>query len=242
MKRLIFTLWTFCFILSAQAQNFPNNIKISVPAKVKIIYSENFSVKIKDSTNTHIYVVLFDTLETSYSNPYFPDIKILKKNNTLYIKPANGAVNYLNPPPKIIISMPELDTLQLTSAAQILITGNFNLDHLSIINTGAGFISIDSSVKIQNLYVDNQGAGIVKVNSQSPISYAKINVSGVAMFSAPVTPIANLDAQISGASYCNIYVTGNLIAKVSGFSILDYHGQPKYKKIISLGLVIVNPK
>lgn len=242
MKRLFSVLAAFCFLFLIHAQTIPQNIKISVPAKVKIIYSKNFSVKVKDSTTSRLYVVLFDTLETSNSNPYFPDIKILKNNNTLYIRSATGAVNYLDILPEIIIYLPEVDTLWLTSAAQIFITGNFNLDHLTLINTGAGFIRVDKSVKIQNLYVDNQGAGVVRVNSSFPVSYAKINISGVAMFSAPNTPIANLDAQISGASYCNINVTHNLIAKVTGFSVLDYNGHPEYKKIISLGLVIVNQK
>ncbi len=242
MKRILLLLTSLTLLTITYAQNLPQNIKISIPAKVKIVFSDNFSVKIKDSTSSKLYVLLFDSIESLDTSTNISDIQIVNQNNTLIIRSAVGAVNYFDILPEITIQLPQLNTVLLKSAGQVFITGSFDLKHLTIINDGAGYIAVDNLVKIQNLHVDNRGAGIVVINSKFPIAYAKINVSGLGMFSAPHTPIANLDAQISGASYCNIFVTDNLIAKVTGLSVLDYSGRPKYKKIISQGLVIINQK
>ena len=224
-------------IITTFAQQ-PDVVEILYPAKVIIKKSNNFSVKILDTPKVHI--LMFDTIQSTENNDSATnDIIAVTNKNKLILKPRNGAINYLSSLPKIEICLPHISKIVAKNAGTIKLTGNFTLKSLLIDNEGANIIHIDSNVSIQNLAITNKGTGLIKLLSPKHINYAKINISGASGFSAAKTPIANVDVVISGAAYCKIFVTDNLIAKVTGFSVLEYRGKPKYKKIASDGLVVI---
>ncbi len=244
MRRIFLTLIMVLPVLSVLAQA-PSGIEILYPAKVYINYGENFSVKIKDSTQQgKINVLFFSSLEEvdSAQNRMNTDYSVKIEDNVLVIEPAKENIQDVNRLINVYITLPSLNKIENEAAGLLTISGNFNINKLVIDNEGAAVIKIGKDVKLNNLVVSNDGAGIIKIFSQYPIQYAKIEVSGAGIFNAADTPIGNLDADVEGASYCSVNVTDNLVADVTGFSIFTYKGNPKYKKIDSDGLVIIYHK
>ncbi len=237
MRFFITILASILCIITTFAQQ-PDVVEILYPAKVIIKKSNNFSVKLLDTPKVEI--LFFDTLQASNNQQnQGNNVIAVTQKNKIIIKPRNGAINYLASLPKIEVCVPKVSKIIAKNAGSITLTGNFELNSLEIDNEGANIIYIDSTVAIQNLNIINTGTGLIKLLTSKPINYAKINISGASSFSAAKTPIANIDVVISGAAYCKIFVTDNLIAKVTGFSVLEYRGKPKYKKIASDGLVVI---
>ncbi len=217
----------------------PDKFIINYPGKTVIRYGKQFSIKVKDSTAGKIQVLLFDTIEDSTSSVNF-DISVY--NTTLTISPKSGNITDYTSLPEFIITTPQISEITFNTAGLVKLTGQFSINKLTINNKGAGVIKILSPVSIKNLIIKNNGAGIINIDTGTPVAYAKIKISGAGIFNANSTPISNLDAIIQGASYCSVRVTDNLVAKVTGFSYFTYYGNPKYKKIVSDGLVIINHK
>jgi len=238
MKRLLLVFTAVIFSLTAFSQNnFKfDKIKICVPAKVFIKYAPKTQISVTDSATGKTQILLFSSLNSN--NSFKPNVKLKISNNTLYLdQEQNNGLPSKNL--TITIKTPNISELDINSVDMIFIDKGFILHSLRINESGAGVIEISGPNIIKKLTVNCNGASVIKIDTKShAIDSVNINIAGASVFICK-TPINNLNAQISGASYCKVNVINNLKADIVGFSILNYTGNPKFKHITSDGLAAI---
>ena len=187
----------------------------------------------------------FSVSITANSN-VFDDIKITQEGQTLLIgmeiPSAPWAIFKVNPRPKAVITMPQLDGLDSSGATQGTVTGFSSTENLDIGASGAstvilaqisagdvsfnisGASEISGDVKAKEMELEVSGASTVQLkgSAESLAAY----VSGASNLELADLKVDNADVILSGASDVTISLDGSLDAVLSGASTLEYIGEP----------------
>ncbi len=247
MKRYIFAVLLLLSGLGLWAQNskeFKFNafrrIVLDFPAKVQIVYSPTYSIRVIDSSQSRTAVLFFDQLDRSLdrSSIDLDKFSISQHDSTLYISSHQDLPTH-SLKIRIIISMPLLEKIKVETAASIVITGKFNLPYLAMDLEGASSIKILDKPIIKQLSIKDEGASYVYLRLKHPIDFANFDVEGASFISALETPIHTINANIEGASMCKVYPLETLNVTVEGMSYFQYKGRPKQTHIKSEGLSII---
>ena len=246
MKQLAFLIITLCFVSLTNAQeskvfNLQNfdKVVIEYPAKIKIIYGQDYSIKIIDSSQTKTNILLFDSiLQQNNNNLKLASISVLIKDSTLFI------TNTADLPTRmfkvhIIITMPQIKYINVNTGALVEISGDFNLNNLFMDIQGACSIKLFDKPKIKHLKVIDEGASYIFISLKNTIETAFFDISGASFINSIETPIKHINIIAQGASLAKIWAIESMTIDITGMSYIFYKGNPHKKNINSDGLSIV---
>ena len=169
-----------------------NKVSVSGSTTVHITNGNAFSVQVK-----------------GYSNllPYF---ETQLNGSTLELHYRNG-VNVSNNNIEVLITMPEITSLQSSGSTTADIKGPFNCDALSVNISGSGDVLIEGAVANQ----------------------FKLSVSGSSDLKAFGMVALRADLDISGNGKAEVSVTSHLKVDISGSAVVYYKGTPTIESDIS---------
>jgi len=191
-------------------ENF-DKLDISVPAKVYITQSKDYSVILEAEDNL------------------LPYIYAKVERNTLNIKRKNLIWFRNTEPINIYISMPEVKEIEVSTSGNVIGENTISGEDLSLQISGTGTINMD--VKVQDLSTFISGTGDVELEGEA--KNHKIKISGVGDVNC-----FNLDSEdvfvvISGAGDVDVDVSELLDVTISGTGSVGYEGDPRIKRQIS---------
>jgi hypothetical protein len=148
--------------------------------------------------------------------------------------------------PKVVITMPSLQKLELSGASNANIQGFKSSNPLDLLITGASSLDIDMEtgdftaelsgassfngyLKTANSDLDLSGASHMKLEGGA--NDVILKASGASDVKLKDFPVTNADIDFSGASHGELDVSGRLDVELSGASSLDYYGNPTLGKI-----------
>lgn len=135
---------------------------------------------------------------------------------------------------KIIISLPELEQLKISGAAEVT-GGGFENETLFISINGVGSAELELNVKI--LKLDVSGTGSVELSGKAETTV--INLSGAASIEAENYTVENMTLVMSGAGSAEVNVSKQLDVNISGVGAVSYKGEPEVlrKRISGAGKI-----
>lgn len=129
-------------------------------------------------------------------------ILVRRSGDVLEVRLASG--NYRETDITVNVTMPELESVEVSGASNVDVAGFATLDDLSVDLSGASNLDF-SSTSVSNLFASISGA------------------STASLFSLTA---AKADINLSGASNLNLRATELISGSVSGASTLRYRGNP----------------
>lgn len=135
---------------------------------------------------------------------------------------------------KIIISLPSLETLKISGAAEVT-GGGFDNETLFLAINGVGSAELDLNVKI--LKLDVSGTGGIELSGKAET--VVINLSGAASIEAEEYYVENMTLVMSGAGSAEVNVSKQLDVNISGVGVVSYKGDPEVlrKRISGAGKI-----
>ena len=202
------------------------NIQIGSPFEVEITPSDSYSISVTAPEKVFQY------------------IKIEKDGNTLEASIDWGAAFWLNwgfKRPKILISMPELNILDVSGASSVTAEGFKSSNDFQLVLSGASTAAVDIEVNDISMVVSGAShlnghllghevklnvSGASNVDLSGTVNNMNLQVSGAS--STPLDDLTVNDARIevSGASRAVTAATGKLDVFLSGASTLEYTDSP----------------
>jgi hypothetical protein len=173
-------------------------VDVSSAFQVEITAQKDFSVTVEADDN------ILPLIETEV------DDGVLKIKCDRRVSPKT--------PMKIIISAPDIDSLETSGVANIILN--------SIKNTG--------------LHIDSSGASKILVTGET--NKLVVEVSGATKIDAEGLVTENADIDSSGASNVKVNVTGTLRTDASGASKITYSGSPRELDTKKSGGASVSPR
>jgi hypothetical protein len=193
-------------------KNF-SNLDLGSSMEVYITQSNDYSVKIETDENlfTYLYVRVNDgkTLEVD-----------VKDNVNL---DASGEV-------KVYISVPALDKVNLSGAAQLQTEGKFVQDKKIEFDL-SGASSGNISVRAPLVELEASGASTLTVDGES--RDVKTSASGASTINSYDLKSENADVEASGASTVHVFSSLKLNARSHGASSVKYRGNPQVTSDVS---------
>lgn len=161
-------------------------------------------------------------------------IELSIENGTLEITGAKKKFGIPAIGGKIIISLPELESLKISGAAEVKGSG-FDNETLFVAINGFGSAELDLKVKI--LKLDVSGTGSVELNGKAET--VVINLSGAASIEAENYDVENMTLVMSGAGSAEVNVSKQLDVNISGVGVVSYKGEPEVlrKRISGAGKI-----
>lgn len=217
------------------------NIEAGYAFKVDITRSDNYSIAIT------INEKIADRLSVS------------KIGDTLKIGLKQPVWSFWNvhSRPQVIITLPDLRSLELSGAAEGNVKGFKSTNSFALEVSGASNLDID--MEAGSFRADISGAsrasGYLKASSSDiEVSGAsritltgsggdtKIDVSGASQANLENYSVANADVELSGAGQANMLINGRLDADLSGASHLEFGGKPTLGKLETSGGSSLKPR
>lgn len=124
------------------------------------------------------------------------------------------------------VTMPSVEGLSLSGSGKIYVESPLSGSALDLAISGSGTL-IAGDFNYDKLNGSISGSGTFKLTGKGKINTAGISISGSGGFDAPTLEIATLDARISGSGSCDCFVTGRLVASISGSGDIYYSVNPK---------------
>jgi hypothetical protein len=134
----------------------------------------------------------------------------------------------------IDINMPALLSANLSGATNSSIYGFKSSNAIDLVLSGASIaqVNVESTVLTASL----SGASRLTLSGGSDGMLAK--VSGASELFSYAFTTGKVDAEVSGASKMNVFVTQSLTASVSGGSVIFYRGNPTVSSTVTGGSVV----
>ncbi|MBN1369334.1 MAG: DUF2807 domain-containing protein [Dehalococcoidaceae bacterium] len=212
---------------NVESRNFDfsgfDEVQISGVFKYLVTRSESFSISVTADDN------LYEYIEVSQQGS-----KLIIKLKPLSIR---GSVTL-----EVAINLPAIESLSGSGATrgtlsgfdsdgelEIAISGASVLD-LSAIKAGATRLNVSGASKVTGdiemtaARLDVSGASVVELEGEAVDIEA--SVSGASKLDLEDFPSASIDIQVDGASNGTVRTDGELNARVSGASRLEYIGEP----------------
>lgn len=126
----------------------------------------------------------------------------------------------------IYITFTELKMLDVSGASNLETEDKIKVDDLELDCSGAS----DVMLKMSAGEIDLDCSGASQMDLYGTAEYVKLNVSGASNLDASDFETKVLDADVSGASKAKVFVTGELMADVSGAASMKYRGDAVIKQ------------
>jgi hypothetical protein len=130
------------------------------------------------------------------------------------------------------ISAPSLESLNLSGAANVNVTGNFVSTNFNTAVSGSGNLAIDSLKIAEQLTVTVSGSGNIRLSS-GLAKTERVTVSGSGNVNLLGINAERATARISGSGNIKLHTTQTLDATISGSGDIYYLGSPAITTHIS---------
>jgi hypothetical protein len=228
-------------LLSAASIAFaqPTKKTLELPEFKSIYVNSNYTVYLKQTNKQEV------TLEA------LPEIaeltKVFVENGVLMInverKPDNPNKSIwakiddikLNPTMKVMVSVKNINELQVNGGGKIISENSIASDYLSLAVSGSG--SMDLDIKGNNIKTEISGSGSVSLKGYA--SSNDIYISGSGSLKSFTCDLENAKIKMSGSGSSEMTVTNNLDAIVLGSGTIKHKGNTKTvsKKVYGSGSV-----
>ncbi len=188
--------------------------------QVNIIQSDTFSVKITAGEN------IFDR------------IQVTQDGQTLKIQ-VNPGVFFGTFDAKAEITMPTLNSLDISGASHGTVDGFNNADKFTAKVSGASLLEL-TNFKVGD--VDFELAGLSHLTGSGTGGNLTSTVSGGSNLDLTNFQVTNADVDLSGGSHGTVNLNGQLNVQASGASSLDYLGEPTLGTINTSGASSINKR
>ena len=138
--------------------------------------------------------------------------------------------------PKIKITMPVINELELSGAVIGNISGFKSGEKFGLTMDGAS--KVDADIEFGNCEVHMRGA--CSINAKGKAQSIVIDVNGACYLGMEDFTVQNAAIRLNGASNCSIKVDGQLDARLAGVSNLNLAGKPTLGDIRTTGLSKIN--
>jgi hypothetical protein len=210
--------------------------QVIIDSKAEIRNITSFkAINIEDALEVYLTQSTEDGLAVSTTDERRQIITEVK-NEILYISVRNngGANNWSDKQRlKVYISFKKINQIEVKGACNVNLTGNVQLDELSIKLSGATDFKSKGKIVVNKMAIDLSGASDLYMQGSS--NFLLIDVSGASKVKADEFVTDVCDIKCSGAS--DIYINANktILAQISGASDLRYKGSAYIKEIKSTG-------
>jgi hypothetical protein len=239
---LIFVLIVLSLLLlSAASIAFAQASKktLDLPEFKSIYVNSNYTVYLKQTNKQEV---------TMEALPEIAELtKIFVENGVLMInverKPDNPNKSIwakiddikLNPTMKVMVSVKNINELQVNGGGKIISENSIASDYLSLAVSGSG--SIDLDIKGNNVKTEISGSGTITLKGYA--SSNDIYISGSGSLNAFTCDLENAKIKMSGSGHSEMTVTNNLDAVVLGSGTIKHKGNTKTvsKKVYGSGAV-----
>lgn len=214
MKKIIFTASVAILGLLAHAQT-----KVSLPRFTKIVVPANFEVKLQQSEKNEVSYQDADSKNTN--------ISALEKGATV----SNSTLNFdlasfgSNIPVEVIVYVNSIEEIKLESNATMKMSGDSAIKSKYLKISADGATKIDLLLDVEKLEAKINGAS--KLSIDGKVTEGNLEATGASKIDAMGTAFENAVAEASGASKILVTVKNNLKAEATGFSKIEYTGNPK---------------
>lgn len=198
-----------------------------------IVYDENAEVRpvaafqgIEVSGAVSVYLaqgsptgVAVSAGEEKYNNKILTEVK----NGILHISVDGGiwnGFNWTNKKLKAYVTAPEINSLDISGASYVSISGSLKSNALKVDVSGAS--EVKGIVNAERLNVEISGASVLRLSGSA--KEGTIEASGASKVNSYDLAIDNCRASTSGASNIKVTVNGELNADASGGSNIYYKG------------------
>lgn len=178
----------------------------------EIVLSQGFDASISQDDSFSVETTLDDNL--------YNYLDIEQNNDTLHIGFKSGSFREYTA--KVIISMPELNSLELSSAARAEIIDFDPMDSLDLEASSASRVFGKVNIQNGNFLVSSAS----KIQLEGSAEVLTLNVSSASAIYLDNFDVVDMDIELSGASYGIINVNGILNLGVHASSHLTYLGDP----------------
>ena len=216
-----------------------NRIEVGYAFTAEISQSDSYLIKISMDDN------LFEYLE------------IGKSGDTLQITMEGGNI-YSTTQLRAVITLPDLEQLELSGASEGYIYGFHSSHDLDIEISGASQLEI-SDIASRNAYLELSGASkmegtfnvddiVLDVSGASTVILSgsgediSLDVSGASTVDLSDLILNNAWVNLSGASKATINASGQLNGDLSGASLLEYLGNPTIGSFTTSGASSIRSK
>ena len=208
-------IWSGVGNLKTETKQFSDFARLDV--------SSGFEVDITQS-NTYKVVI-------TASERIIDKIEVSKSGDTLNIRVQPGTV-FGSSTLKAEISMPVLNGVALSGGTRGTSIGFNATEEFTVELTGASAFEINNFV-VSDISVDVSGASAF--NAQGTGNDLVAVVSGASTLNFSNFHVNDANVELSGASHGTVYVAGRLDVSASGFSSLQYLGNPTLGNIDTSG-------
>ena len=225
-------------------------------------YSFSDFTAIQAGSAFYVVVTPSDTYSVSVTAPrdWFDHMTLIQGSTTLEVNMNFGFWDFwrgFNSRPKLEVSMPELDTLELSGASTgtakgFTTTKDFHLElsgaSSANIDIGAydtsvaisGASHLNGTLKVHDLRLNVSGASNTTLSGTA--NNLNLQVSGASGADLTNLSVKDARAEISGASHGTVDASGKLDIYVSGASNLSYVGSPSMGTIDVTGASSIHQK
>ncbi|MBL3656498.1 head GIN domain-containing protein [Fulvivirga sediminis] len=145
------------------------------------------------------------------------------KGNRLVIKRKKSfPLHNVNSKVKINITLPKLETIDVSSSGKIHGQNKFTTDNLQIGISGSGKVELEAESKELDLSISGSG----KMTISGTANKVSAQVSGSGHITSTDLETKECRVNISGSGGCEVNVTESLNASVSGSGSIKYKGNP----------------
>jgi hypothetical protein len=131
---------------------------------------------------------------------------------------------------KIWITMPEVESLNVSGSGDILAETTINTDEIELKVSGSGSIDVPE-LKADEIGAAISGSGDLKLAGSA--DEMEMRISGSGSVYAEGLKVNECGIKISGSGSCRIDVTGELEASISGSGKVTYYSNPQIDARVS---------
>lgn len=167
---------------------------------------------------------------TGYSN-ILPYIHTKVENNTLHVYLRDDADLTMRKNPVAVITVPSLNSLDLSGATEAQVTGDATGEELEIDMSGATSI-VMASANVKKLTASMSGSSALTINGGT-VGSASYDISGSGDVHAYNMQTSESSVEVSGSGSAEVSVSQKLDVDISGSGEVNYKGQPAINQNIS---------
>ena len=216
-----------CILLSAHSQQ----LIVDPNAQMRVLSGSFNSIKVSGGIEVFLSQSTEEAVAISASEiKYMEDIKTVVENNTLKISSESKWYGK-NKKMKVYISFKNLESITVSGACDIKVSGSLKIPSLKIDFSGAS--EFTGNVQVDQLDLHLSGASDITISGSA--KNVNINSSGASDIKAKKLTTETCQINVSGASDVDIVVNKEINAVASGASSVTYSGNATVGKIVKTG-------
>ncbi|MHC1702571.1 MAG: head GIN domain-containing protein [Tenuifilaceae bacterium] len=157
---------------------------------------------------------------------YLEKIETIVDGDVLKIKNKERFnFDFNNKKVKIYISMPQINSLNISGSGDIKAQSAIKTDDLKIKISGSGNINVDN-LSAKNLSIGISGSGDIHIAGTDIVESASYTISGSGKIKNENLQCKRVEIQVSGSGDVKVWAVDELKSKVSGSGDVYYKGRP----------------